>query len=68
MFLSFFKNTFDAKYFKKKIIPNSGREEVIFYEFYMMLNQIVKMYMPCYGNLGPTFKKSQQREMQSSKL
>ena len=38
-------------------ISNSGRE-VKFYEFYMILSEVVKMYMPCYRNPVPTLKKS----------
>ena len=39
-------------------IPNSGREEVPFHEFYMILIEVVKMYMPCYKNMTPTLENS----------
>ena len=39
-------------------IPNSEREEVPFHKFYMILNEVVKMYMPCYRNMTPTLKNS----------
>ena len=34
------------------------RKKVRFYEFYVILNEAVKMYMLCYRNPTPTLKKS----------
>ena len=46
------------RFFKKDFRLNSGKEEVTYYEFYIMLNKVVKMYMPCYRNLTTALKKS----------
>ena len=45
-------------FFKINFIPAGEREVVIFFEFYIILNEVVKMYMPCYRNLNLTLKKS----------
>ena len=45
-------------FLKIYFIPNSAREEVRFYKFYMILNEVVKMYIPCFRNPKPTLKKS----------
>ena len=45
-------------FFKINFLPASEREEVTFYEFYVILNEVVKMYMPCYTNVNLTLKKS----------
>ena len=42
------------RFLKIHFIPISGREGVTFYEFYMILNKVLKMYMPCYRNLTHT--------------
>ena len=45
------------RFLKIHFIPNSGKEEVTFYKFYMILNKVVKIFLPYYRNLTLALKK-----------
>ena len=44
-------------FLKIHFIPNSGKEEATFYKFYMILNKVVKIFLPYYRNLTLALKK-----------
>ena len=44
------KRNYFLGFLKIQFTSNSRREEITFYEFYMIPNEAVKMYMPYYKN------------------